>query len=165
MKTITLRINIIAVLALAALFSVCELRAADPKNWIEIQSIQPSVSGIVEGEPAVMSFHVNAKVFDDGKATGTIQIRVVGGESFLYRIVRGQATVEDGTLGEAMLTVERVGEDGASTGETDQVIVRPSSTIVQNHSEDCFIYDIQGNQVRLEAPSTFRFFGRKVERP
>ena len=160
MKTITPRISVIAILALAVLFSVCRVDAAGAR--ILKFSLRPAapIVGFIGGEPAEMSVHVNAQVFDDGKATGTIQIRVVGGESFLYRVVRGQATVEDGTVGEVMLNLQRVGEDGAPTGETDLVIVRPSST-----SEDCFIYDIQGNQIQLEAPGTFRFIGHKVERP
>jgi hypothetical protein len=96
-----------------------------------------------------MSFHANAQVFDDGNATGTLQVRVVGGESFLYRAVQGQATVEDETVVEVILTLERVGEDGTPSGETDVAIVRPSSTI-----QDCLIYDIVGPAIHLEARGT-----------
>jgi hypothetical protein len=156
MRTITLRMNLSAILALAALFSVCGVKPAIAAKEVFTRT-KPHVNiGTIGGEPAVMWFHANAQVFDDGKATGTIQVRVVGGESFLYRVVQGQATVEQQVVVELILVLERVGEDGAPTGETDLAIVRPSST-----SEPCRIYDIAGTQVRVEAETTIGFRGFK----
>ena len=148
MRTITLRNNVIAILALAALFSVCRL-SAQITDWVFLRSGPILVVGTIGGAQAEMWFHANAQVFDDGNATGTLQVRVVGGESFLYRVVQGQATVEDETVVEVILTLERVGEDGTPSGETDVAIVRPSSTI-----QDCLIYDIVGPAIHLEARGT-----------
>lgn len=91
-------------------------------------------------------------LFDDGNASGTIQARVIGGESFLYRAVEGEAIIEQGTVVELTLTLERVGEDGTPTGETDRVIVRHSPTI-----EDCLIYDLVGPNIHLEAEGILDF--------
>ena len=148
MRTITLRTNVIAIFALAALFSVCRL-SAQITDWVFLRSGPILVVGTIGGAQAEMSFHANAQVFDDGNATGTLQVRVVGGESFLYRVVQGQATVEDETVVEVILTLERVGEDGTPSGETDVAIVRPSSTI-----QDCLIYDFVGPAIHLEARGT-----------
>ncbi len=146
MRTRTLRSNVIAIIALAALFSICGVNSAIAAKEVFTRT-KPHVNvGTIGGEPAVMWFHANAQVFDDGKATGTIQVRVVGGESFLYRVVQGEATVEQDFVLEVILILERVGEDGAPTGETDLAIVRPSPT-----SEPCRIYDILGTQVHVEA--------------
>jgi hypothetical protein len=158
MRTITLRTNVRAILALATLFSVCGVNPAIAGKEVFTRT-KPHVNvGIVDGEPAVMWFHANAQVFDDGKATGTIQVRVVGGESFLYRVVQGEATVEQQIVVELILVLERVGEDGAPTGETDLAIVRPSST-----SEPCRIYDILGTQISVEAETTIGFRGFRHE--
>jgi hypothetical protein len=117
---------------------------------------EPSAShvnvGTIGGEPAVIWFLANAGVFDDGNASGIIEARVIGGESFLYRVVEGEAVVEQGTVVELTLTLERVGEDGAPTGETDQVIVRPSST-----RQDCLIYDIVGANLHVETEGILDF--------
>jgi hypothetical protein len=79
---------------------------------------------------------------------------VVGGESFLYRVVEGEATVDQDTVLEMILVLERVGEDGAPIGEADLATVRPSST-----SEPCRIYDIAGTQVHVEAETITGFRG------
>jgi len=158
MSTTTLRTNVRAILALAAFFSLCGVSPALAGKEVFTRS-KPHVNvGIVDGEPAILWFHANAQVFDDGKATGTIQVRVVGGESFLYRVVEGEATVDQQIVVELILVLERVGEDGAPTGETDVAIVRPSST-----SEPCRIYDILGTQVSVEAETTIGFRGLRHE--
>ena len=144
MKTRTLRSYATVLLALAALFPVGRICA---REWIK-SSYWAGV-GTVEGEPAEMSVHVNAHVADDGTANGTVQFRVLGGESFLYRAVGGEAIVEEGTVVELFLTLERVGEDGAPTGETDQLIVRRSSA-----QEDSLIYTTLGTDVTVEAEGT-----------
>jgi hypothetical protein len=158
----SLRTNVSAILALAALFSLCGVNPAIAGKEVFTRSKPHVYVGTVGGEPAIMWFHANAQVFDDGKATGTIQVRVVGGESFLYRVVRGEATVEQQMVVELILVLERVGVDGARTGETDLAIVRPSST-----SEPCRIYDILGTQVSVEAETIIgtRGFGRAHTRP
>jgi hypothetical protein len=99
-----------------------------------------------------MRVHANAHVFDDGRANGTLQVRVVGGDSFLYRAVQGEVTVEQGTIVELILTLERVGEDGAPTGETDLATVRPSPSI-----PDFLICDILDAQVHFEAEGNLGF--------
>jgi hypothetical protein len=88
MRTITLRTNVIAIFGLATLFSVCRL-SAQIDTWAFLRTAPILVVGTIGGVQAEMSFHANAQVFDDGNATGTLQVRVVGGESFLYRVVQG----------------------------------------------------------------------------
>jgi hypothetical protein len=149
MRTITLRRNVIATLALAGLFWICGPHSALAAKSV-FERTKPHVNvGTIEGEPVEMWFHANASVSEDGKASGILQIRVVGGESFLYRVVGGEAIVESGTVLELILILERVGEDGSPTGETDLAIVRPSSTV-----SDCLIYDFVGPNVHLEAEGT-----------
>ena len=147
------------VLLPSLLFSVCEVSPAIAGKDVFTRT-KPHVNvGAVDGEPAVMWFHANAQVFDDGKATGIVQVRVLGGESFLYRVVQGEATVEQQVVVELILVLERVGEDGEPTGETDLAIVRPSST-----SEPCRIYDILGTQfISVEAETTIGFRGLRHE--
>ena len=152
MRTITLRTNVIAILALTALFPVCRLAGHGNGRHTFVTEFAGPVLGTIGGAPAEMWFHVNAQFFDDGTATGTLQVRVVGGESFLYRVVQGEATVVDETVVEVILTLERVGEDGTPSGETDVAIVRPSSTI-----QDRLIYDLLGPTIHLEAPGTIGF--------
>jgi hypothetical protein len=152
MRTITIQTNVIATLALTAFFSVCAPNFAIAAKDVFIRT-KPHVNvGTIGGEPAEIWFHANAGVFEDGNASGIIQARVIGGESFLYRAVEGEATIEQGTVVELTLTLERVGEDGTPTGETDQVIVRHSPT-----REDCLIYDLVGPNIHLEAEGILDF--------
>ena len=152
MRTITPQTNVIAILALAAFFSVCAPNSAIAAKEVFTRT-KPHVNvGTIGGEPAEIWFLANAGVFDDGNASGIIQARVIGGESFLYRAVEGEAIIEQGTVVELTLTLERVGEDGTPTGETDQVIVRHSPTI-----EDCLIYDFVGPNIHLEAEGILDF--------
>ena len=152
MRTIAPSTNVSAVVALAALFSVCAVNPAIAGKDVFTRT-KPHVNvGTVDGELALIWFHANAQVFDDGNATGVVQVRVVGGETFLYRVVQGEATVQQNTVVELILVLERVGEDDAPTGETDLAIVRPSST-----AEPCRIYDILGTQVSVEAETTIGF--------
>lgn len=102
--------------------------------------------GTVHGEPREIWFHANAGVFGGGDASGIVQLRVFDGESFLYRVTSGRAVLEQGTVVQLVLTLERVGEGGMATRETDLVIVRPSST-----AADCLIYDFVGTEIHLEA--------------
>ena len=152
MRKITLQTNVIAILTLAAFFSVCAPNSASAAKDVFIRT-KPHVNvGTIGGEPAEIWFHANAGVFDDGNASGIIEARVIGGESFLYRAVEGEAIIEQGTVVELTLTLERVGEDGVPTGETDQVIVRHSPT-----REDCLIYDLVGPNIHLEAEGILDF--------
>jgi len=140
------------ILALAACFSVCGVNAALAAKDVFIRT-KPHVNvGTIGGEPAVMWFRANAGVLENGNASGTIQIRVVGGEHFLYRVVQGKATVERRTVVELVLTLQRVGEDRSPTGETDLAIVHFSSAI-----EDRLIYDVVGAQVHVETQGTLGF--------
>ncbi len=152
MRTITLRNNVIAILALTVFFSVCAPSSASAAKDVFIRT-KPHVNvGTIGGEPAEIWFHANAGVFEDGNASGIIEARVIGGESFLYRAVEGEAIIDQGTVVELMLTLERVGEDGVPTGETDEVIVRHSPT-----REDCLIYDLVGPNIHLEAEGILDF--------
>ena len=152
MRTITLRTNVIGILALTALFSVCASNSANAAKDVFIRT-NPHVNvGTIGGEPAEIWFHANAGLFEDGNASGIIEARVIGGESFLYRAVEGEAIIEQGIVVELTLTLERVGEDGTPTGETDQVIVRRSPT-----REDCLIYDLVGANIHVEPEGILDF--------
>ena len=152
MRTITLRNNVIATLALTVFFSVCAPSSAIAAKEAFTRT-KPHVNvGTIGGEPAEIWFHANVGVFEDGNASGIIEARVIGGESFLYRAVEGEAIIDQGTVVELTLTLERVGEDGTPTGETDQVIVRHSPT-----REDCLIYDLVGPNIHLEAEGILDF--------
>lgn len=146
MRTVSLRTSGIAILALAALFLLWDPGSALAQKEVFTRS-KPHVNvGTVGGEPADIWFHSNASVFEDGKATGVLQFRVDGGEDFLYRVVQGEAIVVRETVIELSLILERVGEDGAATGEIDLAIGRPDPMV-----EDCLIYTTIGTDVRLEA--------------
>ena len=160
MRTITPQTNVIAILALAAFFSICSPNSAIAAKEVFTRT-KPHVNvGTIGGEPAEIWFHANAGLFDDGNASGIIQARVIGGESFLYRAVEGEAIIEQGTVVELTLTLERVGEDGTPTGETDQVIVRHCPTI-----EDCLIYDVVGANMQLEGEGILGLTTRALPPP
>jgi hypothetical protein len=72
-----------------------------------------------------------------------------GRELSVPRRTGPRATIENETVVEVILTLERVGDDGTPSGETDVAIVRPSSTI-----QDCLIYDFVGPPSQLEAQGT-----------
>jgi hypothetical protein len=149
MRTIFSQRHVIATLALAILFGICGANSALAAKSV-FERTKPHVNvGTIEGEPVEMWFHSNASVSDNGEASGVAQIRVVDGESFLYRIVAGEAIVESGTVLQLILILERVGEDGLPFVETDLAVVRPSSTI-----SDCLIYDFVGPNVHLEVEGT-----------
>ncbi len=59
---------------------------------------------------------------------------------------RAKRIVVRETVIELSLILERVGEDGAATGEIDLAIGRPDPMV-----EDCLIYTTIGTDVRLEA--------------
>jgi len=149
MRTSALRTNVVAILATAAvLTAVCGLSASHNRGvdaWF--QSDPTVVPAAVMGQVIDVYFHSYGQVFESGKATGTLQVRLDDGESFLYRAVEGQATVVEGVVTELFLVLVRVGEDGTQTGETDFAFVRPSSTV-----EECLIYDLVGAQIHVEAP-------------
>jgi len=102
--------------------------------------------GTIQGKPVEIWFHAVAGLFDDGDAVGILQLRLRGGESFVFRVTGGQAVVERNAVAEVVLAVERVGRGGASVGESDLVIIRPSST-----AADCLIYDFVGPEIHLES--------------
>jgi len=94
MRTITLRNNVIAILALTVFFSVCAPSSAIAAKEAFTRT-KPHVNvGTIGGEPAEIWFHANVGVFDDGNASGIIEARVIGGESFLYRAVEGEAIID-----------------------------------------------------------------------
>jgi len=102
--------------------------------------------GTIQGDPVEIWFHAVAGVFDDGDAVGILQLRLRGGETFVFRVTGGQAVVDVNMVAEVVLVVERVGRGGASVGESDLVIIRPSST-----AADCLIYDFVGPEIHLES--------------
>jgi hypothetical protein len=158
MKTITLRTNVIAIPALAVLFSICEPDSAIAAKEVFTRT-KPHVNvGTIGGEPAVIWFLANAGVFDDGNASGIIEARVIGRESFLYRAVEGEAIIEQETVVELSLTLERVGEDGTPTGETDEAIVRPSST-----RDECLVYDVVGPNIHVETEGILGFTHEQIQ--
>lgn len=133
-------------------------RAALAAKEVFIRS-KPHVNvGTIGGQPTSIWLHAEALVLADGSAHGVLQLRTLGGETFLYRVVGGVATDEGGIVGDVFLILQRVGEGGEPTGETDFATVRPSST-----SEPCRIYDIAGTQVHVEAETTVRLIGLRHE--
>jgi hypothetical protein len=94
--TITLRTNVIPILALAGLFSVCAPNSAVAAKEAFTRT-KPHVNvGTIGGKPAEIWFHANAGVFEDGNASGIIEARVIGGESFLYRARGGGSDYRSG---------------------------------------------------------------------
>jgi hypothetical protein len=79
---------------------------------------------------------------------------VPGGESFLYRVVEGDATIDEDeeTVVEMFLTLQRVGEEGDPTGETDFMHVSRGSVV-----QGLLIYDIFTAEIHVEAPGTLGF--------
>src|SRR5262245_10503728 len=123
MRAPFLRRNVFATLALASLFCICGPNSALAAKSV-FERTKPHVNvGTIEDEPVEMWFHANASLFEGGRATGVLQIRVLDGESFLYRVVEGEAIIESGIVLELILFLERVGEDGSPTGELDVAIV------------------------------------------
>ena len=152
MRTMNRRTSVITIITLVTLVSVCRVNSAMAAKE-SFTRTKPHVNvGTIGGDEAVLWFHANAGVFDDGDAVGIVQVRVLGGESFLYRVVEGEATVEEGTVVEMILTLERVGEGGEPTGETDLMIVSRSSAILGG-----LIFDILGAQVHVESQGILGF--------
>src|SRR5262245_56905679 len=103
---------LIATFALACLFWIGGAGCAVAAKAV-FERTKPHVNvGTIDGESVEMWFHANASVSEEGEASGVLQIRVLDGESFLYRVVGGEAIVEFGTVLQLILILERVGEDG-----------------------------------------------------
>lgn len=112
----TTRSNIIAILALAALVSVCGVSSAIAGTEVFTRTKPQIYDGTVGGNPARMWFHANAGfgfVETGAVGSGAIEVRVVGGENLLYRVVEGGAAVDQNTVVELIFTLVRVGQDGA----------------------------------------------------
>jgi len=127
MRTITLRNNVIAILALTAFFSVCAPNSASAAKDVFVRT-KPHVNvGTIGGEPAeIWSIPTRASL---RTATRPASLRRASLEEKTSNTAQqGEAIIEQETVVELMLTLERDGEDGVPTGETDQVIVRHSST-------------------------------------
>ena len=110
MRTITLRTNVIVILALAAISLVDCLvsQAGNGRNFTYLALGDSLTAGVIQGERAEMRVYVNAHVSVDGAANGPLHVRVVGGDSFLYRAVQGEVTIDQGTIVEMMLVLEGV---------------------------------------------------------
>jgi hypothetical protein len=155
LRTSTVRITLAVTLAIAVLTLAGRSWALFAKEYFT--RTKPHISaGYRMSEAVDLWVHAEASLFDDGKATGVLQFREIGGESFLYRVIEGEAIL-DGEVPVGMtFTVIRVGEDGSPTGETDMVIVRQSTA-----QEDCLIYTTVGPDIHVEAPGRI---GLKHER-
>src|SRR5262245_60093235 len=152
MRTMNRRTSVITIITLVTLVSVCRVNSAMAAKETFTRT-KPHVNvGTIGGDEAVLWFHANAGVFDDGDAVGIVQVRVPGGESFLYRVVEGDATVDEETVVELFLTLERVGDGGEPTGQTDLIMVIPDPAI-----QGRLIYDILGVQVHVEAEGILGF--------
>jgi hypothetical protein len=148
------RTGVMTILTLATLASVWRVNSAMAAKETFTRT-KPHVNvGLIDGDDVLLWFHANAGVFDDGDASGIVQVRVPGGESFLYRVVAGDATVDEDeeTVVEMFLTLQRVGEEGDPTGETDFMHVSRSSAV-----QGLLIYDIFTAQIHVEAPGILGF--------
>jgi hypothetical protein len=156
------RIRVMTILTLATLASVWRVNSAMAAKEVFTRT-KPHVNvGTIGGEEAALWFHANASVSDDGTVIhmGDGSVRFVSiniahghGESFLYRVVGGDATVDEdeGTVLEMFLALQRVGEEGDPTGEIDFMIVTPSST------PGFLSYDVLGAQIHVESQGILGF--------
>jgi hypothetical protein len=146
LKTNPFRATVTAILAIATLISFSDRTWAFFAKEVFTRSKPHISAGFVSGQAADLWIHAEAGLFDDGKATGVLQFREIGGESFLYRVIEGEAILDGEEPVGMIFTVVRVGEGGSPTGETDMVIVRQSEA-----DEDCLIYTTVGTDIWVEA--------------
>jgi hypothetical protein len=149
MRTISLRTNFTALLALAALGSVVEVARAqgrsDPLLAFTFRvTISPQVAlGMINDETVLFWVHAQVHVFANGGARGTIQLREVGGpRTLLFRAVGGEV-IDDRESGPRLeLLLAQVGEDGEPLGLLSQAEVAPDRVVCFSHKGDiiCLIY-------------------------
>lgn len=159
MKAGILRGRAIVCLALALFCSITSTWAASrnpagSSGTVSMKTDPRAVDlGTVDCATAQLTFFVSAQIFDDGTASGMIQVTIVGGKSFLFRVISGDAEVEGRTVGDVILKLEGIGEDGVPTGVNAYAVSRPGEA-----SEPCRIYDIAGTQfnpaIHVEATTT-----------
>lgn len=137
------RLVALQALSLAVGLLVCSSTSAYAAKEVFTRTKPHINGGWHHGEPTQIWLHANAGLFDDGDAVGILQLRLEDGESFLYQVTGGSAALDGDTVLELVLVLERVGEGGDRTGETDLVIIRPSSP-------DCLIYDFVGPNIQVE---------------
>ena len=106
--------------------------------------------GSIGGISAMIWFHASAVVFDDGDGAGIVQLRLVDGDTLLYRVTGGRADVAEGAVAEMVLFLERVGGAG-----DDVIILRPGA-------EDDLIYDLVGANIHGRAEGVLGFALRAV---
>ena len=84
-------------------------------------------------------------------AVGVVGVHLEGGETTVYRPVRGTATFDGQTL--AAVVIELVGVNGDPVrGETATLVVRPDPDVAE-----CLIYDFVGPNVHLNGEAMGRF--------
>jgi len=105
------------------------VRFGDDKSQPDsrVQSNPQTVAAIFDEEPVDVQFHAELAVFADGTATGAIQLRVAGDESFLWRVVAAEWIGDRDSELELILWLVRVGEDGEPTGDLDFASVQAVS--------------------------------------
>jgi hypothetical protein len=118
---------------------------------------KPHVSvGSIGGIPAMIWFHANAVVFDDGDGAGIVQLAIVDGDTLLYRVIGGTVDVAEGAIIEMRLFLERVGGAG-----DDVIILRPG----RPGAEDELIYNLVGANIQGRAEGVLGFALRSVPLP
>jgi hypothetical protein len=149
MRTTSLRAALTAIFALAALGSVVEVARAqgrsDPTLAFTFRvTISPQVAlGTINDETAMFWVHAQLRIFDDGRARGTIQLREVGGpRTLLFRAVGGEV-IDDRESGPRLaLWLAQVGEDGEPLGLLSAAEVAPDRVVCFVDQGDiiCLIY-------------------------
>src|SRR5262249_8616635 len=152
MRTMNRRSSAMTIMTVATAVAVCGVGTAMAAKESFTRTKPHAYQSTIGGDEVVIWFHANAGVFDDGDASGIVQVFVPGGEHFLYRVVEGDATVDEETVVEMFLTLVRVGEEGDPTGETDFMIVSRSSA-----TQGLLLYDILGAQIHVEARGILGF--------
>jgi hypothetical protein len=134
MRTISLRTNVTALVALAALGWAVEVARAqgggdtathEVGHWLAKYSVPPQVApGMINNETVRFWVHVQLRIFDNGRARGTIQLREVEGRrNFLFRVVGGELIAERETGPKLDLRLTQIGTNGESFG----LIGRPNA--------------------------------------
>lgn len=100
--------------------------------------------GTFQGAAADIWFHANFGIFEDGDASGIVQLRLASGETFIFRAIQGRALFDRDDLTEVMLVLQPVGPAGGLPGSPALLLIRPDST-----PDDCLIYDFVGPNVHL----------------
>ena len=154
MRTISLRTSVAALVALAALACAVEVAQAqgdgdtaahEVGHWLAKFSVPPQVARgtINHDEPVTYWFHAELRIFDDGRARGSIQLREVGGpRTLLFRAV-GWEVIDDRESGPTLaLLLAQVGEDGEPLGLLSRAELEPDRVVCFSDRGDiiCLIY-------------------------